>query len=423
MYKSGLTYGKLVAMTQDVLVPSRVFEVATVVLSPVIIGKYAFVPGIQNVPCVNRHIPTTRTFFSTVAGNFSELMYRFGVTWRSSYSAICSHFAGEMITIVPLKPEEVYPVLRMIQFVPMNRYDIKKDSFAAGEPTNTMLPASENWNDGYVYYENPAVVEHKFSELPLWKDFVRHCRVDYDFDKFMAFYATRLAKYDVQDTDSFYVPHHIHKEGIDTFAYKLSLAFRLIIPSDFPMMLQDPEAMGMHRSIFTVSECFIVSSAKTSAAISSYRLHQSILDLKRHLGWILPACLDWSRLNMTIGSLLLDNWNNSEWPLISVAGDFIFPPLLIPCESAFWPFAIRWSRPYRKALTGTTRVKRGSSNTKVGTYNVESKEEKKIPVRPGKRNKAMKPPNTTSEAIKQKKNRMLDKRKENKDEPPSEGVG
>jgi hypothetical protein len=197
-------------------------------------------------------------------------------------------------------------------------------------------------------------------------------------------YLNELRRFDVnEETDSFYVPHHIAKEGAYTFPYNLSLSLRLVIPSDFKMGLQDPEALGNYASIFAHARYFHISAAKCSLNISAYRLHQSIIDMKKVLGWIRPVCDDWSRLNMSISHELQNHWMDADFPALDATVHIPFPPLIIPCESAFWPFQVRWSRPIRKAATGTTVVRK--PNPKLGSYNIETEQKKFVNPSKGKK--------------------------------------
>jgi len=353
----GLSPGKLKAMTDGLLIPTRIFDLLAATLAPTLIHENVFIPSPSDVLCVNRKLDDTHTAFGVMVGSLNELYLRYCVTMRSGYIAYLNSQSGESILLKPFEEKDIQPSMRMIAFLPL--------------PTVTRQVTSVTPDKLEIKVQSPEIDvifdDLALPKVPLHKDVVHEFLdplvaaeapkgpqpIETHVESFDCVLKDYEPKSDLSSIDSgdFFVPFPFSHLDESELSYQAAAHLALTMYTNYNMRYGDPSILSPASDItdydgYVEPCCFGMATRTYNSYVSMY----SLRTLKSRELWQVPRVYDFLNLENNIVLLLMQAWDDYQFPSLCITEQVPIPSLGVKLDSPFFPPFIRWNRKLRSVI-------------------------------------------------------------------------
>jgi hypothetical protein len=324
-----LSHGKLVSIVNRCSFPSRIVELAFIVLSPVVLKTEMFIPSPELVRCVQfENLKDSTYVFSVTIGRVDPLAARYGIPLRVGIINILKNLPGSMRDLTPLTPSEVHPVLRNVKFISWSESDY--ESF---KPTlvdvNLEGPAHK---DTRIIPEDIASMS-----TPNFTARIESLRSD--------LYPTNDGDIDQVIDYKWFVPHVYTK-------LKDEYTFSKVLGAYLPLVIytaDDLERPGIRAvtllSDFGYDGTYEPSFCNSVRSDFSAAILHSLKSLRIKEGRMTPSFLDQFEMEGIINRTITSTWKETEFPSLDSAETFHQPFwACLPEDSPVYPYRIHWTR-------------------------------------------------------------------------------
>lgn len=342
-----MSFGKLSGITSKCVVPSRILDLAIHVLSPVIFKTEIFIPSPELVPCIQfENLSEIAPVFSVALGPCDPLALRYGVNLRVGMINVVKNLPGAMSSLTPFKVDEVFPVLRCILFrdkemddegeeVPLVEFDypeIESKIEVATIKDNRAIPMDVRDMSVPAYLERTARLNEHFFPLGL---------ADYeaisDYAWFIPFAYSRIeCEQNLANTLAVYLPLVVvTNDDLNSAGVRLQT-----LETDFGLAgTFRPSFMNSLRGDF-VASCM-----------------QSIKSLRTKEGRLMPRFDTNDEVFGILRRMIVGGWKDLTFPSLDSQYVWTQPDWLLPSDSPFFPYQIRWTRQVRIELERVNKRK------------------------------------------------------------------
>lgn len=338
-----MTTGKLIGLTDNLVLPTRLIDLFVSVLSPVLIGKEVFLPDISLVKCNYFEKLTNASFvFGTSVGAPLPLALRYGIPFRLSIFDRIGEFPGAMSSLREF--EYIHVNNRVIVFKPLSQADKElisdqsKPYLASQKGGADIVSHSDEVNCAVEDYSIPAM-DNRLKQLSDQLYEVHHCSNYDELEWFVPYTYHRLVDYnDLGKLFGSYLHLVWHTEA--------NIDSRRISVLDG---LNDVE----------VHESFIPLRGNYLSTPNSINSLISLKHLRFNEGRIRLPYQNDDEVEGNILNVFDLNFYNREFPSLDDPLLFLQHDWNIPAESPFFPTqfkATRWIRTALKSTIGRTNV-------------------------------------------------------------------
>lgn len=321
------SYGKLFGITSKVSVPTRIFELAIHVLSPIIIKTEVFIPSPELLPCV-RYVNLTNEapLFSVTLGISDPLSERYGLNFRTGMINIVKNLPGSMTKINIYHSDEVYLVLRNILFRPR----INEDPITA---INNAIEIPLMNKDDEIRLDAVNMEPRAY---------VGRC----DVVKTALYPNTKADFGNVNEVRWFipYVYNRIQEEHCIINA--LSTYLPVVIFTADNIDLNGIRATTLDTDL-SAAGTFSPSLVNSVRADFGAQCIQSLKSLRIKEGRIFPRYESNDEIFGIIRQKIISGWKDLHFPDLDCQFTWTQPDWKLPSNSPFFPYQIKWTRQVR----------------------------------------------------------------------------
>lgn len=321
------SHGKLYGITTKVSVPTRIFELAIHVLSPIIIKTEVFIPSPELVKCVKyTNLTNEAPLFSVTLGISDPLSERYGLNFRTGMINIVKNLPGSMTRINIYKSEEVHLVLRNILFRPRTEED-------PIEIINDKIEIS------LIEKDDEIKLDDKSMEAP---KYIGRCDV---INKTL--YPTNSADFTIVSDHKWFIP----------YVYNRILQEHCIInalSNYLPIVLFTNDNLELNGiRVATLDTDLSVTGTFSPSLVNSVRTDfgaqciQSLKSLRIKEGRISPRYESNDEIFGIIRQKIISGWKDLQFPELDSQYTWTQPDWKLPSSCPFFPYQIKWTRQVR----------------------------------------------------------------------------
>jgi len=334
-----LSPGKLLAMCQKTRIPTRIYELAIHTLSPVLMKTEVFIPAQELVTCRTfSNLENVTPVFSVTLGPLDPLCSRYGISMRVGMIRVMNNLPGLMTMVSPIHISSVFCVLRVIKFArPEGDWTALErdviDNNIMEEPFADVRPV----NVGEQMMTAPNFVARADElELELFPDGVADYGNVHESKWFCPYIYTRAENH-----------HH---------SYTMACYLPLIIYT-----MDDVELNGIRadtlRNDIDLDDSFTPSFANSLNRDFGAGIMQALKSLRIKEGRLTPIFETHDEVYGILRAMIVKGWKDISFPELDSMYAWLQPDWMLPSDSPFFPYTIKWTRQVRNELRAKRNVK------------------------------------------------------------------